>query len=160
MAGLTDDIEKIIRHMLDENNGLALIGRNELAGRLHCVPSQINYVLTTRFTLEQGYYVESRRGGGGGIRITRIHIDSASQYLQKIQRSIGDGLTEHRCNILLKELSGSGFISAREAKLLGSSYSEKALKQFDPAGRLMARSNMMRNMLSCLMTQRGGTAGV
>ncbi|MHB1454956.1 MAG: CtsR family transcriptional regulator [Saccharofermentanales bacterium] len=153
MAGLTDDIERIIRRMLDENNGLALIGRNELAGRLHCVPSQINYVLTTRFTLEQGYYVESRRGGGGGIRVTRIHIDSTSNYLKKLQSSIGDALTEDRCNILLRELSGNGFISAREARLLGSSYSEKSLKQLDAAGRLTARSTMMRNMLSCLMTQ-------
>ncbi len=159
MAGLSDDIERMIRRMLDENDGLALIGRNELAGRLHCVPSQINYVLTTRFTVEQGYFVESRRGGGGGIRITRLRADSPSQYLRQLQGALGDELSEHRCNILLRELAGIGYISGREASLLACSYSEKSLARLDPSERLRARSAMMKNMLSCLMVHRTDPAG-
>ncbi|MGN0508698.1 MAG: CtsR family transcriptional regulator, partial [Ruminococcus sp.] len=72
---MSDLVAEYIMQMLDEQNGSAEIQRNELAGNLGCVPSQINYVITSRFTPEQGYIVESRRGGGGYIRISRVKMD-------------------------------------------------------------------------------------
>ena len=71
---LTDSIAKMIEEMLNEANGTLELQRNELAGRLGCVPSQISYVIASRFTPERGYVIESRRGGGGCIRIVRKQI--------------------------------------------------------------------------------------
>lgn len=78
MASLADLIESYIKQQLrsSENQAIA-ISRAQLAELFSCVPSQINYVLTTRFTLERGYMIESRRGGGGYIRIVRVNQESA-----------------------------------------------------------------------------------
>ena len=81
MARLVDVIEMMIKEMLDENNGAAVINRSDLAERVNCVPSQITYVISTRFTNGQGYIVESRRGGGGQIRISRVQRMPETNYL-------------------------------------------------------------------------------
>lgn len=81
---MSDLVAKYITEMLDEQNGSAEIQRNELAGNLGCVPSQINYVITSRFTPEQGYIVESRRGGGGYIRISRVSMDRGTAIMHII----------------------------------------------------------------------------
>ena len=72
---ISDSVANYILELLETDHGSAEIQRNELANILGCVPSQINYVITSRFTPEQGYIVESRRGGGGYIRITRITVE-------------------------------------------------------------------------------------
>ena len=79
---ISDVIENFIKEMLTEDNS-AIIQRNDLAEHFNCVPSQINYVISTRFTPMQGYYVESQRGGGGYIKINRISI-TQSDYLMHI----------------------------------------------------------------------------
>ena len=79
---LSDIIADEINRMLDESgDGSAEIKRNELASHIGCVPSQINYVISSRFVPEQGYIVESRRGGGGFIKITRVHLDKSSAIM-------------------------------------------------------------------------------
>ena len=85
---LSDLIEDFIKEML-ENDDEAIIQRNDLAGKFNCVPSQINYVISTRFTPTQGYYVESQRGGGGYIKIEKVNVTKSS-YLMHIINSIGD----------------------------------------------------------------------
>ena len=73
MAGLSNYIERFIKEMLQEaEDGMIEIGRNDLADQFHCAPSQINYVLSTRFTPYKGYYIESRRGGSGYIKIMKL----------------------------------------------------------------------------------------
>ncbi|MBQ7931308.1 MAG: CtsR family transcriptional regulator, partial [Clostridia bacterium] len=72
---LSDHIARLINEMLEEGGGQAEVRRNDLAAKLGCVPSQINYVMSTRFSPERGYIVESRRGGNGYIRITRVQVD-------------------------------------------------------------------------------------
>ena len=71
---ISDQIAKIIEEMLDRSGGTAEVRRNDLASQIGCVPSQINYVITSRFTPERGYITESRRGGGGFIRIVRVRM--------------------------------------------------------------------------------------
>lgn len=90
MARLSDVIECMIKQMLEDNNGSAIISRSVLAEQVNCVPSQITYVLSTRFTNGQGYLVESRRGGGGQIRIARILHVSSTEYLMHSINSLGD----------------------------------------------------------------------
>nr|MBQ4317783.1 CtsR family transcriptional regulator [Clostridia bacterium] len=86
--GISDMIAEMIEKMLEEGGGNAEIKRNDLAGQIGCVPSQINYVITSRFTPERGYVIESRRGGGGYIRITRKALHK-SEYLMHMFASVG-----------------------------------------------------------------------
>lgn len=155
MSGLSDVIELMIRRMLDENHGLVEIARNDLAGRLNCVPSQINYVISTRFTNEQGYYVESKRGGGGGIRITQISMDSKTNYLLHLLNSMDPELSEQKSKLYLKELSNGGLISEREGQLLASVFTDKSLAGIPPKEKAGLRAHMMKNLISCLMVQKG-----
>jgi transcriptional regulator CtsR len=158
MPRLSDVIELMIRGLLEENHGLVEIARNDLANQFNCVPSQINYVISTRFTNQQGYYVESKRGGGGGIRITRIPMDSRGSYLLHLLNSMDDEFSEHRARLYLKELLNHRMISEREEILLQSAFSDKSFQEIPPQVRSRLRSRMLKNILSCLMTQDGEEA--
>ena len=89
MRNISDIIEQYLKQVIDlSNNNVIEIKRNEIADRFECVPSQINYVINTRFTLERGFVVESKRGGGGYIRIIKVKlhddIDIIDQMLHMI----------------------------------------------------------------------------
>ena len=101
MARLVDVIEMMIKEMLDENNGAAVINRSDLAERVNCVPSQITYVISTRFTNGQGYIVESRRGGGGQIRISRVQRMPGTNYLMHTINSLGETISQQEAEIFL-----------------------------------------------------------
>jgi len=101
MARLSDIIESFIKEMINDMDGSIEIQRNELANRFNCVPSQINYVISTRFSTDKGYYVESRRGGGGYISIKRLNTSSTGEYLMHIITSIGDKLSQHACEVFI-----------------------------------------------------------
>ncbi|MBQ3691999.1 MAG: CtsR family transcriptional regulator, partial [Clostridia bacterium] len=100
---ISDLVAQYIINMLEENDGGAEIRRNELAETIGCVPSQISYVITSRFTPEQGYIVESRRGGGGYIKITRVQLDKRSAIMHIIN-SIGDSVDSRKAASVIKEL--------------------------------------------------------
>ena len=89
---LTEQITEIIEQMLKENGGELELQRNKLAVKVGCVPSQINYVLTSRFNSDRGYIVESRRGGGGYIKITKVSFDSKNTFIAHIISVIGSGI--------------------------------------------------------------------
>ena len=111
MARISDIIAKFINDMIEEEKDKEIIiQRNELADKFNCAPSQINYVLTTRFTTEKGYVIESRRGGGGYIIIKRIEYNKESK-LEKINRSIGNSLTYSSAVLLLEHLYDINLIS-------------------------------------------------
>lgn len=114
---ISDSIAKLLDEMLSDNGGQLEIRRNDLALKLGCVPSQINYVITSRFTPEKGYVIESRRGGGGYIRIIKkqMHKDS---YLMHFYHSIGNELDTGTADAMLGALESNGFISEREKDLL------------------------------------------
>ena len=114
---ISDSVAKYILDLLNQENGTAEIQRNELASYLGCVPSQINYVLTSRFTPEQGYIVESRRGGGGYIRITRMRL-SRSDMIMHIVNSVGDSLDAATARAMTSNLLQNGMLDRSAAGLI------------------------------------------
>lgn len=116
---ISDVIEKMLIQMLSEEGGSLELRRNELAERLGCVPSQINYVITSRFTPERGYVIESRRGGGGYVRITKkmIHND---EYLMHLFCAVGDEIDIKSATLYLLELADRALISERECRMLST----------------------------------------
>lgn len=141
---LSDMIEDFIKDLFDEENSIE-IQRNELAEKLGCVPSQINYVIQTRFKPSQGYYVESRRGGGGHITITKVNI-TKSNYLMHIISSIDDKMTAQEVSIFISNFLSYNIISEKEAKLLKVATSDNVLN-IDPAVRDSLRANIFKNMV-------------
>jgi transcriptional regulator CtsR len=142
---ISDLIEKFIKDLIKETNGVVEIQRNELANYFNCVPSQINYVISTRFTAEQGYIVESRRGGGGYIKIKRININKGN-YLMHIVNSIGDSITQQAAEAFINSFYDHKIISEREAKIMRIAVSDKMLAISQPL-RDEIRANILKNMI-------------
>ncbi|MBQ7161666.1 MAG: CtsR family transcriptional regulator [Clostridia bacterium] len=110
---ISDEIAKMIEQMLGEADGQLELQRNELASKVGCVPSQINYVITSRFTPERGYIIESRRGGGGYIRITKVQVQR-DRYLMHLFASIGEKTDEKTSAEYLKTLFDNDLMTSRE----------------------------------------------
>ncbi len=147
---MSDIVAQYIMRMLDETDGNAEIQRNELANTLGCVPSQINYVITSRFTPEQGYIVESRRGGGGYIRITRVTTDRRVAIMH-IVNSIGDRISSSSAYTILSNMSDRGMITEYERILISSALSDKAYSSITQEKRDILRAAIMKNMLITLV---------
>ena len=141
---MSDVIEEFIKDLLKEDDELE-IQRNELAEQFNCVPSQINYVISTRFKPSQGYYVESRRGGGGHIKIKKINVTKSNLLMHTIN-SIGDSLTSNEVNIFISNFLSYGIISEIEAKLLKVATSDNVLI-IPQEIRDKLRANIFKNML-------------
>lgn len=119
MPNLTDCIEEYIKKLLAlSSESYIEIQRRELARKFACVPSQINYVIERRFSLERGYLVESRRGGGGWIRIYRIEPGHARPWREVINSLNSRDFDPSRVRQLLKRMREEKVISMREARLL------------------------------------------
>lgn len=143
---ITDEIAKIIIELIDEQGGTAQIQRNDLAGRLGCVPSQINYAITSRFTKAQGYIVESRRGGGGFIKIVKLD-HSKSQMIMHIINSIDDRLDEQTARILINSLCLDGQLEKSTGRLILSALSDDNFKGLPDTDKQTIRANLMKSML-------------
>ena len=142
--GMSDIIANFINEILNETDeGQAIIQRNDLANQFNCVPSQINYVISTRFTPDHGYYVESQRGGGGYIKITKAKI-TKSDYLMHLITSLGDKVTQKEIEIFVKNIYENDMISMREAKLILSATNDKAL---NTENKDIIRASIFKNML-------------
>ncbi len=128
MARLSDVIEGFIKELLDETKSEEVeIQRNELANYFSCAPSQINYVLTTRFTQDKGYYIESRRGGGGCIKITRICYANDKSLVELLIDKIGDYITNDAANKLIEGLYESDVLTQREVLIIKSVINDRTL---------------------------------
>lgn len=143
---ISDSVANYILQLLNEADGIAEIQRNELAGSLGCVPSQINYVLTSRFTPEQGYLVESRRGGGGYIRITRLQVSKPDMRMHIIN-AIGSTLDAGTARAMTENMLQSGVVSRQAAELIQAAVSEKTLAVVPKELRDSARAAIYKNML-------------
>ena len=141
---MSDLIEEFIKDLFDDNEEIE-IQRNELAEHFNCVPSQINYVISTRFKPSQGYYVESKRGGGGHIKIKKA-TNSKSGYLMYIIKNIGKEITSNEVDILISDFLSYGVIDEKEAKLLKVATSDNVL-QLTKDIKDEVRARIFKNML-------------
>ena len=122
---MSDLIEEFIKELFEDNQEVE-IQRNELAEHFNCVPSQINYVISTRFKPSQGYYVESKRGGGGHITIKKVN-NTKSDYFMHIIKNIGEEMTSNDVDILINDFLTYDLITKEEAKLLKVATSDNVL---------------------------------
>ncbi|WP_459479862.1 CtsR family transcriptional regulator [Clostridium saccharoperbutylacetonicum] len=151
MARLSDIIEEFIKQMFNENaNNVIFIQRNELADQFRCAPSQINYVLTTRFTYERGYLIESKRGGGGHIAIKQLEYDDLNKREELINQSIGDTITYHNANALVNHLLESGVIEKRECEIMKIAVNDRSLTSADNKNKI--RADILKGMIMIILS--------
>jgi len=147
MGNLADRIEQYLKKILEQaESGYIIMQRGELAEEFSCAPSQINYVLDTRFTVERGYLVESRRGGGGYLRIVRLGTTLDGQLQQAMRQLIGEQLTQDRAYSLVSRLFEEGLITVREAELIKCVLDREVLGG-DMHERDMLRARLMKRIL-------------
>lgn len=144
--GMCDLIAGFIHNALDDTNGCAELQRSELASRFKCVPSQINYVIATRFSPEHGYIVESRRGGGGFIRISRVSVDPELLVMHTIN-VIGEEIDLGSVSALTANLLQSGVIDAVHARLILAAVGTCALRPVPAQERDTVRASIFKQML-------------
>ena len=141
---MSDIIEEFIKELFEEEDSIE-IQRNELAEQFNCVPSQINYVISTRFKPSQGYYVESKRGGGGHITIKKVN-STKSDYIMHIINNIGNEITSNEVDIVISDFLTYNIIEPKEAKLLKVATSDNVL-QLDKNTKDVVRARIFKNML-------------
>lgn len=124
---LSDAIEQFIKAMLKQDEQEVELKRNELAEYFGCAPSQINYVLATRFTPDHGYIIESRRGGGGYIRIFRMEQDTGEQLMHMLNERVGEAIDYISASHLIRQMQERELITEREAGFMLSAVSPQAL---------------------------------
>ncbi|WPC41791.1 CtsR family transcriptional regulator [Clostridium sp. JS66] len=153
MARLSDIIEVFIKDMLDNSNESQLqIGRNELASYFSCAPSQINYVLTTRFTTDKGYYIESKRGGGGCIIIRRVQFDENKSLAEIINEKLGNSITYDSAVQVIDGLLESGVITEREGNILKIVINDRTLNSStDKKNKL--RSDILKSVIMVILNE-------
>lgn len=146
MTRLSDIIEQFIKDLLNDNTEKELtIQRNELANYFSCAPSQINYVLTTRFTTDRGYYIESRRGGGGYIVIKRMNYGTGKSLLDIINEKIAESITYDKASQIIEGLRESGLITDREANIMKIAINDRTLNIND--SRNVLRADILKSMI-------------
>lgn len=151
MARLSDIIEAFIKQMFDGNTDkIIFIQRNELADQFRCAPSQINYVLTTRFTYERGYLIESKRGGGGHIAIKQLEHDDSNQRERLINENIGEAITYHNANALLNHLLESGVIEERECEIMKIAVNDRSLTSAEDKNKV--RADILKAMMMIILS--------
>lgn len=142
---MSDVIAGMILDMFDDENSTIRIKRNDLASQLGCVPSQINYVITSRFTPEQGYRIESRRGGGGCIYITRAN--SKNSAVMALINSIGDSIDERSAKANIYNLNYQNLIDEKSAKILNAALADTNFKDLPQDTRNAVRAKQFKRML-------------
>lgn len=147
---LSDHIAGLIEEMLEAGGGTTEVRRNDLAAKLGCVPSQINYVITSRFTPERGFMTESRRGGGGYIRIVRIQM-TKSEYLMHFFQAVGGEISENELRAFLGDLIDHSLLTEREGRLAMQTMSDSALDKCPREMRNELRAEMFKRILAFLM---------
>ncbi|MGM9972851.1 MAG: CtsR family transcriptional regulator [Clostridiaceae bacterium] len=150
MARLSDVIEQFIKDLLNEKEEELQIQRNELADYFNCAPSQINYVLTTRFTYDKGYIIESKRGGGGCILIKKVSFDNKLSRLKKILEYIGSGITYHKAAALLESLYEAELITERELAIIKLTVNDRTLSSGGDRNKL--RADILKSIISIILS--------
>lgn len=147
----SDIIARFILDMLEETDGIAELSRSNLAEQFSCVPSQINYVISTRFSPEHGYTVESRRGGGGYIRITRVR--ATDRLVMHTVNAVGEELDIQTAAAFAENMLGAGVIDYRTFRLILSAVGNNALKPVRAEQRDFVRASIFKQMLVNLVSE-------
>lgn len=151
---LSEQIAKLIEDMLEENGGELELQRNKLANTVGCVPSQINYVITSRFNTSRGYIVESRRGGGGFVKITKISFDGTDAMLMHMLAAIGDSVDLMSSKAMLISLYDNSIITEKELKYIYSAISDSALCLCAPAEKDRMRAGILKSVILTIRNER------
>lgn len=151
MSRMTDRIEVLLKQALDANDGRLSFSRAALATDMNCVPSQISYVLQTRFTAAHGYHVESRRGGGGFILLHRIAWQDRASEIMHVVNSLPERLSLSETEVYVRNLQDNQVISMKEGALLRAAVSRRALTGAAEPNRL--RSSILCTMLLSLLAE-------
>lgn len=152
MAGLTNQIERFLKLMLEDSaDGALEIGRNDLASRFDCSPSQINYVLSTRFTPFNGYLIESKRGGNGFIKI--ITIVEEDDYISYLIKNLNKEMSQSNANNLFRDLYEKEYLTENEYLMAKYAASDKTLSDIEVSGKNKVRSSIVRSILLSIMAR-------
>lgn len=143
---MSDIIEEYLKSILDENESI-IIQRNEIASSFNCVPSQINYVINTRFTIKQGYIVESKRGGGGYIRIQELNLVDDRQKLNKIIEIIGHSISEREARGLIKLLLNQKIVNKDQAVLMSAAMDNTNFEDIDNKIKDKTRAKLLKKLI-------------
>ena len=145
MAQLSDTIEQFIKELMSEEAHIEL-RRNELAQYFGCAPSQINYVLATRFSVDHGYLIESRRGGGGYVRIVRMHPRDEGNLLDALLKRVGNSVDEDTANAIIQHLLDCELVTGNEAALMRAAIGKNALS-LPVSAKDVLRAAVFKNLL-------------
>lgn len=150
MRNISDIIENYLKRVLEmSDEEIVEIKRSEIASKFQCVPSQINYVINTRFTIERGYIVESKRGGGGYIRIIKVKPRNDSQLIDHVLSLINDEIPQSAAGDIISWLADEELISKREAKIM-LNVIDRSVINLDLPERDQLRARMLKAMLFAL----------
>ncbi len=151
MSNLSNNMEEYLKKLLKLSMaGFIDIRRKELASKFSCVPSQVNYVLETRFTLEKGYLVESKRGGRGFVRIRQIQLPVENILAMFFQEVVDEGISIDKAKGLILRLYESKYISFRESRLMEASLDSLQFVK-DESLKDKLRGRLLREMLLMLV---------
>ncbi|MFC7372690.1 CtsR family transcriptional regulator [Fictibacillus iocasae] len=150
MRNISDIIENYLKQILSSADERAIeIKRTDVAERFQCVPSQINYVINTRFTVEKGFVVESKRGGGGYIRIMKVEAENYVQLIDQLIHLIGDTLSQANAESIIRRLMDEEIITEREARLMVSAM-DRTVLNIELPGRDRVRADLLKAMIKTL----------
>lgn len=153
MANISELIEVYIKALFQNSpNDYIELQRNELAAQFKCVPSQINYVLSTRFTSANGFLVESRRGGGGFIRIVKVPLERHDDPAVQIYRLVGEDINQSQAEKIIKRLAEEEFITDREARIFRAVMDRNILR-IDLPWRDGLRAQILSAMLAAVFRE-------
>lgn len=154
MRNISDIIEGYLKAIIEEEqDGIIEIKRNEVAEKFQCVPSQINYVINTRFTVERGYAVESKRGGGGYIRIFRVQTNSRKELIDHILLGLQEGVSNTMALDIVYRLMEEDVITERESKLILAAVDRTTIRLPLPE-RDAIRARILQSMLLTLIYEQ------
>jgi len=149
MTNISDLIEQYLKKLLEDSlHDCIEVQRSKLASHFNCVPSQINYVLSTRFSTGHGYIVESKRGGGGFIRIEKLNLNKEVNLILRICDLIGDSISHTKASGLIQRLLEEELITSREARLMSSAISDSVLRL-----NLPVRDRLRALLLKAMVTE-------
>ena len=150
MRNMSDIIEKYLKEMIEKSgNEVVEIKRAHIAEKFDCVPSQLNYVIKTRFTNEHGYAIESKRGGGGYIRISKVETNSQSAFIRHLIDLVGDEISQANAFRIVDGLYENKLITDREKKMIIQSIHRDTL-QIEIPFRDIIRANILKRILAVI----------